>query len=327
MAESKRECNMCGARKGFDERHTSLCESCTVEAFEVCEIFLCTTCEVPCLRGFTTVSTLCDKCLEKGDVKTCEKCGQKAGRLYEGKCGVCNVVTKQEFVPSYGIPPEDMEIFDEFEEIIRKKEGSLTQELRQKVFSCFIKHEEHCDLAVYDPPLLKLFLSEKHSFSGEELRSAISRCVERKLPESLELLLGAEKGREAKEQSQDKRLFLRWVGSIELYIKARGCGWIDVELEKRITAIQRAWRCRKKPNQKVLLEFKYEGPDLTKYEESNAYFGYRHAMYAVRWDRKHRFHFYSQLLKYERWSDCAWQAYVEFLGESEKDLKNPYTEE
>lgn len=312
------ECIMCDAKENFDERHTGLCVSCVAEGLEEFETFLCTVCESKCIRGYTKAYTLCDKCLKRDDLKTCERCGEKTGKLTDGKCGMCITEKREEFAPP-GISMDDMKTFDDFEEAVKGGKG-MTDELRKRTFDCYKRHEDHCDDAVYDTPLLKLFLLGDHDFMGENLRSAISRCIERKLPESLELLLPAE-------MKTSKSLFLRWIGTAELYLKARKAGWCDFEWEKRVVGIQKLWRAHKAKTPKPKLEFKYTGPDLGEYEDSNKYFGYRHSMYAVRWNRKHRFRFYSTLLKYKRWGDCAWQAYANLLGEDEKSLKNLRMEE
>ena len=210
-----------------------------------------------------------------------------------------------------------LKMLDEFEKTIRGG-GRITDELRLQVLIWHLENDgEHCDLAVYDPPLLRLFLeNDPIYFHGEDLRSGISRCIEHCLSESLDLLLSVEtKG--------DRRLFLRWIGSAELYVKAREKGWSDVEWEKRLVLLQRTWRARKRRQVKPQSDFRYEGPELKTYEETNRYYGYRHCTYEVRWNRKYRYRLYSKLLAFSRWGDCAWEAFTNFLGENEITLPRP----
>jgi len=140
----------------------------------------------------------------------------------------------------------------------------------------------------------------------------LARCIERKLLPSLNLLLSS--GR-----CGVGNLFLRWVGSSEAYVKASLAGWRDLELEKRLVLIQRLWRTRK--IHKIPC---YEGPVLEDYENlrnegklREGYFGYRHTLYKLRWDRKNRHRFYRSILTFDRWGDCAWQAYCDLLKENE----------
>lgn len=176
-------------------------------------------------------------------------------------------------------------------------------------------HKDACfyGAAVYDTQLLKLLLTtEQTTPRGEDLRSAISKCIERGLPEALDLLLPLDHG------LPDKCLYLRRVDSVTLYVIARETGWRDVEWEQRIILLQRRWREYKAQRGVSLSELKYAGPEIGTFTKEGLYFGYRHSMYKARWDRRNRHRYYKQILTSGNWGWCVWQAYVDYVEKGDE---------
>lgn len=195
---------------------------------------------------------------------------------------------------------------------------TVSPELAQALFKTAQVDGSFCGSSIYHVNVLKLLLSTPHtSPKGEDLRSAISKCIERDKPEALALLLPLSLG------VTDKRLFLRHVQSVTCYITARHMGWLDVEWEARLGCIQRWWRT--KPRVSIRVTFVYTGPEEALYAKCKLYFGYRHSMYKARWDRRNRHRYYQHLVKVNRWGDCAWQAYVDYV-ENRVDIPHLGTE-
>lgn len=198
------------------------------------------------------------------------------------------------------------------EEKLRNQQPVTDEELTQMYQDFIYSEVEYNPIACYDERLLQLMLTDPRSTpTGKVLSSSVSRCIENDYPSTLTTLLTL--------PNPDKQMFLRRIRNVHLYTQARHCGYIDTEFEKRVVLIQRLFRGRSVPTDRSAPETKitYDGPELEDYQARGEYFGYRHSVYAIRWDRTHRHRLYAGLLKHDRYLDCAWQAYVDFLGETD----------
>jgi hypothetical protein len=162
--------------------------------------------------------------------------------------------------------------------------------------------------AVYNTTLLIKLLDIK-KLDLAELPSMIARCVEYNLLASLNILLFSRKYKLNFIPAKSRCLYLRKISSIKTYLIARKAGWVDVEWEKRIIFIQRLFRARKFSQIKFTNNF--SGPFIADYKDE--YFSYRHGLYNVRWNRNKRWKFYLDIITDERWGDCVWQSYVDFV--------------
>lgn len=194
-----------------------------------------------------------------------------------------------------------------------KKLANASEEIIERAYQTLAKNGDIETACVYAPRLLQKMLSDTKSFSidAEDIPSFISRCIERNLPESLDMLL--KDVRFAK--YPDKAIFLRQIHGIENYLVAKKHGWTDHEWEKRIVLFQRAWKqetCEK--------SLTYTGPVLSKYEKTGRYFGYRRTLYWLRWNRGKRYKMYKEILEKNGWGGCKWQAYADYLKEDEDSL-------
>ena len=94
-------------------------------------------------------------------------------------------------------------------------------------------------------------------------------------------------------------------------------GYSDIELMKRIVAIQRCWR-----HGISIHNFRYSGPLLDDYEKDGRYFGFRHGLYFVRWNRRQRWRLYKSASELDRHgdgdvtADCFIVAYIQFVKET-----------
>lgn len=164
----------------------------------------------------------------------------------------------------------------------------------------------------------------------EALQSCIRRCVEYGyitqlllLMENLDYLTSICSDETAQKQL-DTRLLLRKCDSYA-YTIAKSYGFEDRELEKRVIMMQRLFR-----KQSGLIE-PFTGPTPEEYMGDNCeldetgegmYWGYRHASYYARWNRRGRVHFLQLAKKHEWAGNCRMQAYIdvvedgatEFLG-------------
>lgn len=156
----------------------------------------------------------------------------------------------------------------------------------------------------------------KHVGSLDCVNSTITRCVEYGLMEQLVLLLE----RITKEvwfEAVDKRLLLR-KASIQVYLKAKEYGFIDLEFEKRIVLIQNIWRSRKLPSKNV----DYSGPTYEEYcagnyDPKDRYWGYRQTLYFLKWHRTQRFRMLKTIISDKWGKDCRFQAYIDYLEHEE----------
>lgn len=154
----------------------------------------------------------------------------------------------------------------------------------------------------------------------DELTSTIERCIEYGFFQQLELVL---------EQLDrlvlmanhtdgvtmlDRRLLLRKL-EMKCYCLAKSHGFIDAELEKRVTIFQRVIRSQPVETQLTL----YTGPTPEEYfnqgtyVKSSRYWGYRQTLYYLRWNPSHRYHILWLMMHYWR-GDCRYQAYIYLLG-------------
>jgi hypothetical protein len=101
------------------------------------------------------------------------------------------------------------------------------------------------------------------------------------------------------------------------YTLAREHGFRDEELEKRIILLQRVFRKQPLPD---LTPF--TGPEPEVYENEDRYWGYRHALYYLRWNRKRIAHFL-KLFRDPDGGDCRMAAYDDFMNGREIDLCDP----
>lgn len=152
--------------------------------------------------------------------------------------------------------------------------------------------------AVYNPALLKVHI--KKCTDGDDINSMISRCIEHNLPESLDIILEYLPNIE----HVDKRLLLRRISDVKLYLKAKLYGFIDNELEKRIVLIQRLFRKTSSNN------VSYTGPTWDEYLPDR-YWGYRHTIYYLRWNRYQRYKCLKFILR--EGPDCRYEAYKDFI--------------
>ncbi len=178
---------------------------------------------------------------------------------------------------------------------------------------------------IYDIRVLKACISspewlEKANRDIEGMQSLIARCVEWGLMTASELIISELFPRLTTKLYTDKFLYLRWIGSIDIYMMFRKYDWCDIEWEKSIVFLQRRWRTRKNPIKPKFIQEKFTGPKIVECEQKKKYFGYRQTLYWMRWNRTKRYQLYRNILLLNRGGDCAWQAYVDFLHEDEAEM-------
>jgi hypothetical protein len=178
--------------------------------------------------------------------------------------------------------------------------------------------------AAYDIRVLKACISSpewlrkaKNDISG--MQSLVARCIEWTLAEASELIISS-----LFSGLSPQPIYLRWIGSFNIYMCFRKYGFCDIEWEKSIVFLQRRWRARKlqiKSQDKLrFTQRNFIGPEIKEYECKKKYFGYRHALYWMRWNRTKRYQLYRDILLLMRDGDCAWQAYIDFLHEDGDEL-------
>jgi hypothetical protein len=150
----------------------------------------------------------------------------------------------------------------------------------------------------------------------------------------------AERGLSSSVKALDVRLLLR-KADVSTYIKARKYGFADVELEKRITLIQRLWRARfrwsthrlgrsgayqdesrrktvRRETRETLREYQLYFDETV--DSRERYWGYRHATYFLRWNRTQRYRVLRRMALEHVSLDCTWSAYSNYV-EGPVDLK------
>ena len=149
------------------------------------------------------------------------------------------------------------------------------------------------------------------------ITSLISRCIERSLPIQLNQLFILS----LKHNINNKRLYLRYFKTINLYlyVLAKKYGYYDTEIDKRIILIQRYFRTNTNintntntnNNQTYLSSFFTELFPNTKV--SNEYRGHRHVKYMIKWNRKHLYKLIDYMIKNKSFGNCIWQTYVDYI--------------
>lgn len=207
---------------------------------------------------------------------------------------------------------------DDFHEALETGKKLNDEEISEIAQSCINDNTYLSISVVYDIRLLNWLLPRDPI--KETLQSMIARCIERDLPDALDLIMQ----RIDHAEYPQRHIYLRWIRSLPCYFTARYYGWYDPEWEKRIIAIQRIWRSRRIGKVYRRPKHQYEGPDLDRAERENKYFGWRHSHYWVRWNPQKRYLLYKQFMRYDRVGDCAWQAYITRLGEDGADMPDPH---
>lgn len=174
---------------------------------------------------------------------------------------------------------------------------------------------------IYSPKLFELHLSYVQEVTIlDDITSCVSRCVEYGIKDSLILLLkNIDRliGMSTDEFVKicDKQLLLRKI-DLPCYNIAKEYGFIDMELEARIIMIQKLI-CKKDIDVHI-----YSGPkpenyckvnDIIDYSgetQRNRYFGYRHTLYYMKYNRINRYQLV-KLFKSDWHGDCRFQAYVD----------------
>jgi hypothetical protein len=217
-------------------------------------------------------------------------------------------------------------------------EGKLVE--NENAFLASVKDEEYYEKGVvYSAKILEAHIKViKYVNYLDDITSSIARCVEYGLKLQLDILIkyldkltlmGVHKDGVT---VLDKRLLLRKC-DFPCYSLAKQYGFVDYELEKRIVFIQRLMR--KQP----INDLKYEGPSPIEFFQVDnvinyndlpverilhslpRYWGYRHTLYFIRWNRSQRYEIVN-LIKLYWHGDCRYQAYVDYLeSKTEDNLK------
>jgi hypothetical protein len=174
--------------------------------------------------------------------------------------------------------------------------------------------------------ILDTFSQLDHKLMRDELSSMVCRCIERNLARSLGVVIT----QCARRGVGPKALFLRWIATARLYVYASQRGWRDPEVERRIRLIQAWWRAGSAAKKRECLRRfrrsqRYFGPSALRYSRQaggpeGRYYGWRHALHFLRWNRCRAYQLFRDLMSLGRWGDCAWQAYVDTLGEGEDSV-------
>ena len=172
--------------------------------------------------------------------------------------------------------------------ILRYHDGTLP-EVEDEFLACASSATFHRN-TVYSYKILTEHLSHVTQVDNlDDVTSAIARCVEYGFTLQLQALLSRLPHLVTLNPGQlDRRLLLRKI-NLPCYLMAKEHGFIDVELEKRITALQR----RKKT------KFIFEGP----LPGDKTYWGYRHMLYYLRWNRHQRYKVIPRM-RNEWWGNC-----------------------
>lgn len=152
---------------------------------------------------------------------------------------------------------------------------------------------------VYLLPLLKHI--DIHLCDKDTLNRMICRCIEYNLFDQLEYILSLH-------LDCNKELCLRKIGSVDIYLYAYSYGYTDIELNKRITWLQRRYR-----SDKSTVFHKYEGPSIINAYRDDKYYGYRCAIHRLRWDSRNHHQFYRDIVHLELIGNCEWEAYMDYF--------------
>lgn len=200
---------------------------------------------------------------------------------------------------------------------LAEKENKFINEFKGKDYPEFSKN------FVYSSIILEKHLKTlKEVHYLDDINSAITRCIEYNLVNSLILLLKSIPSLLSKASFKDnvieldRNLMLR-KANLNCYLISKKYGFFDRELEKRMTLFQRKF---KKQDRNNITFSSFVIPS-----ESNPlrYWGYRQALYWIKWNKKKRY----QLLKRlkESWqNDCRYEAYLNSLESNNEILFNSY---
>ena len=204
--------------------------------------------------------------------------------------------------------------------------GRISQ-VDDALLDCIAEYDSYEKNAVYSSRVLEAHIKHiKEVDYLDDITSSVARCVEYGLKDQLEILLNnLDKLLSLAIHSDgvtllDRRLLLRKI-NIQCYAIAAKHGFIDFELEARITLMQRVLR---KQNIQPII---YKGPTpdeyffvngILDYKTSPRYWGYRHTLYFLKWSRSDRINI-AKLIKDHWWGDCRYQAYVDSLESGKGD--------
>lgn len=168
----------------------------------------------------------------------------------------------------------------------------------------------------------------------ESLQSCIRRCVEYGYITQLLLLmenldyLTSICSSETVQKQLDTRLLLRKCDPYA-YTIAKSYGFEDRELEKRVVMLQRLFR---KQSVAGLIE-SFSGPTPEEYMGDDCeldetgegmYWGYRHASYYLRWNRRGRVHFLQLAKKHDWYGNCRMQAYTDVVESGDETYTDTF---
>jgi hypothetical protein len=193
--------------------------------------------------------------------------------------------------------------------------GTLTKEVEDEILEKARKEEYFCPETLYSERVFADHLQYVTCTHSSSLESCIRRCVERGFVtqlllvfENLDYLLSIC----ANSAPLEKILPLRKCDPFA-YTIAKDHGFVDAELEKRVVMIQRLFRKQPLPDPTPFTGISPEDAFGDKYDrEPGRYWGYRDAMYYLRWNRRKRVHFL-KLVKNYWYGDCRECAYVELI--------------
>ena len=175
--------------------------------------------------------------------------------------------------------------------------------------------------AVCCPELLKLNVTNCIMIGEDDVTSAIARCVEYGLTESIEILLEYLSRLDAiaaKGSFPISRVLLLRKVHINTYSMAVNAGFVDPEYQRRVIWIQRRFRQRTSfpVASEISLDIKrYIGPRPTPsdYDGTSAhYWGYRHTTYFLRYCSRALGPVISAA-KSEWWGDCRYEALLDHI--------------
>ena len=214
-----------------------------------------------------------------------------------------------------------------FEEIFIYFHRGTLPEVEDELLNIVNEYDSYEKSVVYSSRVLEAHIGHVREVDYlDDITSSVARCVEYGLKDQLEILLkNLDKLVSLATHFDgvtilDRRLMLRKINT-ECYAIAAKHGFIDSELEARISIIQRI--LRKQDIQPII----YKGPipheyfcvdGVLDYEPSPRYWGYRHTLYFLKWNQAARINI-AKLIKDHWWGDCRYQAYVDSLESGNGD--------
>lgn len=154
------------------------------------------------------------------------------------------------------------------------------------------------DSKKYLESVLNKIKDQHHPIKDSSFTSMISRCIENNSNRQILIdLLDF-----CKCNHIAGPLYLRRVSNVDYLSLAATYGFHDLELTKRIVLMQKLIKGQEKPT--LTYESRQPGDD-------DGYFGYRHAMYFIRYNPTQRL----KLFEHCDWGGCNWQAYADYVGD------------